>query len=553
MAGDESAIADGFYKDLEFGTGGLRGLLGAGTNRMNVYTVRRATCGFARYIASLGSDWMDRGVVVAYDCRRMSREFARETGLVLVAAGVRAFVFDHLCPTPELSYAVRQLGAAGGVMITASHNPSEYNGYKVYDAHGGQILTATAGRITAEIRGVSDVFDIPVAELSDAEERRMLQWLGQEVDDRYCQEVVAKIRVSGVSDAWRASLQVVYTPLHGTGNVPIQRVFQLAGYTQVSMVASQEAPDGEFPTVQSPNPEEPAAFAHALALARTVGADVVMGTDPDADRVGVAVRDEAGEYRLLTGNQVGGLLVDFVLHQRTQAGTLPANAIVFKTVVTSELGAQVARAYGVQVEDTLTGFKYIGDRIRHYEERGDGAFLFGYEESYGYLAADFVRDKDAVQICLLVAEMAAYYKAEQRTLLDALADLYERVGYFKEELVSATLPGRDGVEKIQSMMANLRHTGIKLLSLQLLAIEDYANGQRQRFDASGRKQAMEPINLPAADVLKYIFDGGSWLAVRPSGTEPKIKFYLGARGGSMEACEEIVLAMRETVDGFMTS
>lgn len=567
IAGDEAAISDRFYRDLEFGTGGLRGVLGAGTNRINVYTVRRATLGFARYIASMNPDWPLRGVVVAYDCRRMSRVFAQEVGLVLAAAGVRAFVFDHLCPTPELSFAVRQLGAAGGVMITASHNPPEYNGYKVYDQHGGQILTQAANRITQEIQGITDLFAVPLAEFSDAMDAQMFQWIGTDMDDQYCRQVVARIRTQAVTADQRAALKVVYTPLHGTGNLPVRHALQLAGYTQVFIEESQELPDGEFPTVKSPNPEEPAALEKALTLAQTTAADLAMGTDPDADRVGVAVRDGQGRYKLLTGNQVGGLLVDFVLQERAQAGTLPTHGIVFKTVVTSELGAQVARAYGVKVEDTLTGFKYIGDRIQHYEETGEGTFLFGYEESYGYLAADFVRDKDAVQICLLISEMAAAYKAQGRTLLQALDDLYRRVGYFQEELISATLPGRDGVEKIQALMATLRKTGMELDALPCHAVEDYEIGERRYLAPGGGSAApiagsgaahmmsvpsvdgktVETIPLPQADVLKYLYEGGSWLAVRPSGTEPKVKFYLGARASSAEDCELIIQDMRKRV------
>jgi phosphoglucomutase len=556
IMGNDAAITDRFYQDLAFGTGGLRGVLGAGTNRMNVYTIRRATLGFARYISALGTSAKEQGVVVAYDCRRMSREFALETGLVLAAAGVRAYVFDHLCPTPELSFAVRSLGAAGGIMITASHNPPEYNGYKVYDAYGGQVLTDAAKQIMTEIHDIDDMFTISVAGQQDAEQREMLRWLGQDMDDSYCREVVSNLCVPSLTDQARETLHVVYTPLHGTGNVPVRRVLQEAGYTQVSIVESQASPDGEFPTVKSPNPEEPAAFELALELAQRVKADIAMGTDPDADRVGIAVRARDGSYRLLTGNQVGGLLVDFVLRQRKAAGTLPKDGIVFKTVVTSELGAEVARSFGIAVEDTLTGFKYIGDRIQHYEDAGQGTFLFGYEESYGYLAADFVRDKDAVQICLLVAEMAAHYKSLGTTLLDALQRVYEQVGYFQEELVSATLPGRDGVVHMQRIMANLRSGGMQADGLALVAVEDYELRERRWVGKpapgdSAREHTSEPIALPKADVLKYVFEGGSWLAVRPSGTEPKIKFYLGARGNSAQSCEGTLQKMRATVQSLL--
>jgi phosphoglucomutase len=539
-------ITDSFYRDLEFGTGGLRGILGPGTNRMNIYTVRRASLGLARHIARQGEEAKRRGVVVGYDCRRMSQAFAAEVARVMAAAGVRAYVFEHLCPTPELSFAVRRLGTAAGVMITASHNPPEYNGYKVYNADGGQILPDEAEQVMAEINAIHDLFSIPLVELEEAQRKGLLTWVGAEVDKAYVEAVVKAVQDASVTPDARKQLRIVYTPLHGTGNRPVREALAAAGYSHVQVVASQEQPDGEFPTVKSPNPEEPEALSKAIEEARAAGADLVMGTDPDADRVGIAVRDRNGEFRLLTGNQVGGLLVDFLLGQRRGRGELPDNGVVFKTIVTSELGAAAARAYGMAVEDTLTGFKYIGDRIRHYEQTREKTFLFGYEESYGYLVAPIVRDKDAVQTCLLIAEMAAFHRLHGRTLLDALEDLYERVGYFQERLVSVTLPGADGLERIRRVMRRLREDGLPASDLGLKAVEDYDSSQRRRLDAG--KESVEALTLPRADVFKYLFEGGSWLAVRPSGTEPKLKLYLGAQGATQEECEQKIAELRRVAD-----
>lgn len=560
---DEANILECFYRDLEFGTGGLRGILGAGTNRMNIYTVRKATLGLAAYLSaqahptSILTLSMAKGgqpaadhvsesprvqVVIGYDCRRMSAEFALEAGRVLAAAGLRAYVFEHLCPTPELSYAVRELGAQAGIMITASHNPPEYNGYKLYGPDGGQILPDVAAAITDEIANINDVFGIASLPRNDAQSGGMLVWLGRELDERYYEAVVREVVQPRISSAERTGLKIVYSPLHGTGSLPVQEVLKRAGYANVFVVASQEQPDGEFPTVKSPNPEESEAFDLALQLAREVTADVVLATDPDADRVGVAVRDGVGEYHLLTGNQTGGLLLDFLIHQREWTGRLAQNSIVLKTIVTSDLGAVVAKAHGIAVEDTLTGFKYIGDRIRVYEEDGQKQFFFGYEESYGYLISPMVRDKDAVQSCLAIAEMAAYHKHKGRTLLEALQDLYERVGYFREELMSVTLPGVQGLDTIQAIMRHLRQNRVAVEGLSLTAVEDYQTGLRTVAEQQER------LTLPISDVLKYVFDNGTWLAVRPSGTEPKIKFYLGAQGRDLADCEAQLLRMRTAVN-----
>jgi phosphoglucomutase len=544
IANRPEEIRDRFYSELTFGTGGMRGILGAGTNRMNIYTIRRATRGLAQYIQSQGG--AEQGVVVGYDCRHMSREFALEVGRVLAAAGVKAYVFQHLCPTPELSYAVRHLQAAGGVMITASHNPPEYNGYTVYDNSGCQVLDEAAKAILREIDSIDDWFGVPAMDQREAEASGLLCWIGREVDEDYYRTVVRRIDLPSVSTADRSALKVVYSPLHGTGNVPVRTVLKAAGFTDVTVVPSQELPDGDFPTAKSPNPEERTAFAEALKLAQSIEADIALATDPDADRVGVAVRTADGEYTLLTGNQVGGLLVNFLLDQKQRSGELPANGIVFKTIVTSELGAEAARQYGVSVENTLTGFKYIGDRIRHYESTGEKQFLFGYEESYGYLVADFVRDKDAVQTCLLICLMAAHYRRQNMTLLDALEQLYKRVGYFREELMSATLPGADGMEKMAEIMAKVRREGVHVPGMKLEAREDYRTSERIVLDPStGQTVRVEKLTLPVSDVVKYVFAGGSWFALRPSGTEPKIKVYFGARGETEEECERILDQFRQ--------
>ncbi|WDM02932.1 phospho-sugar mutase [Alicyclobacillus cycloheptanicus] len=546
IAHDPAAIEERFYRDLAFGTGGLRGLLGAGTNRMNRYTVRKATAGLARYLHRNRPASAKQGVVIGYDCRRMSPEFALDAALVLAAQGIKAYLFDHLCPTPELSFAVRTLGAAAGVMVTASHNPPEYNGYKVYGPDGGQILPEAANAVTAEIQTVGDLFAVELARRQEAEADGRLIWVREEMDTAYVDAVVQSIRVAGVEQRDRQNLCIVYTPLHGTGNRTVRQSLAAAGYAQVYVVPEQEQPDGEFSTVRSPNPEEPDALSAAIALAGQVDADIVMGTDPDADRVGIAVR-HGGTYRLLTGNQVGGLLVEFWLRHKQAAGTLPHNGIVFKTIVTSGLGAAVAKRYGVTVEDTLTGFKYIGAKATQYEQTGAFAYLFGYEESYGYLAAPIVRDKDAVQICLLIAEMAAEYKRQGQTLVDGLEALYRQVGYFAESLISVTLPGVDGIRQIASSMERLRQEALFVEGMQLESVEDYLSGIRSFVD--GRPP--EELTLPQENVIKYNFSNGSWLAVRPSGTEPKLKVYLGAVGDGEAACQATLERMKRAMEGYL--
>lgn len=527
-------IEDRFYRDLEFGTGGLRGILGAGTNRMNIFTVRKATLGLLRHVVAKGRDYADKGVVIGFDCRRMSKTFSEECARVLAAHGVRAYLFPQICPTPVLSYAVRVLGAAAGIMITASHNPPEYNGYKVYDELGCQVLPEEATEILQQIEGIQDVFSIEVIDINEAVAAERIQYVSDDVGRSYVNQVVDGMTSTRVTNKMRESLSIVYSPLHGTGRLPVRECLQQAGYVNCHIVESQDEPDGEFPTVKSPNPEEKAAFEEALATASACEADVVLATDPDADRVGIAVRDETGEYHLLTGNQTGGLLVNYVLTTLKDEGKIPAGATMVKTIVTSEFGAKIAESYGIIVENTLTGFKYIGNRIEQYSRSSAQTFVFGYEESYGYLRDPFVRDKDAVQICLLVAEMCAYYKSRRMTVLEGLTELYEQVGYFGEELVSVTLPGQHGIKQIESMMEALRREPFHVSDVKLRVVEDYELGVRRCVAAEGDdSQTVEALTLPKSAVLKFIYDDGSWVAVRPSGTEPKIKFYLGVVGPNL--------------------
>lgn len=530
IEGNEKEMEDRFYKSLEFGTGGLRGVIGAGTNRMNTYTVRKATQGLAQYIAKQGEEAKQKGVAIAYDSRHKSPEFAQEAGLVLAQNGIKAFVFEELRPTPELSFAVRYLGATAGIVITASHNPPEYNGYKVYWSDGAQIATELADAITEEIGGVQDELQVQAMSLEEAQAQGLFQWLGKEVDEAY-QEKLRTLALQPSEN--NKDYKVVYTPLHGTGNIPVRRVLKDMGFENVYVVPEQELPDPNFSTVKSPNPEEHEAFKLAIALAEKEGADMIMGTDPDTDRAGVVVRNEEGEFTVLTGNQLGALLLDYLLSQREAQGTLPAKGVVIKTIVTSEIGAEVGKRYGLDTLDTLTGFKYIGEKIKQFEETKEKSFLFGYEESYGYLAGDFCRDKDAVQACLLAAEMGAYYQKQGLTVYQALLQLFSKVGYFKEDLVSLTLKGVEGVAKINQMMEDLRkQPPSQVGSVKVKEVKDYKAG----IDG-----------LPKANVLKFFLQDDSWFAARPSGTEPKIKFYFGVKGDSLEDTVSKLNTLKEEV------
>ncbi|CAI8722873.1 MULTISPECIES: phospho-sugar mutase [Bacillus cereus group] len=544
MKQDEKKIEDSFYKNLEFGTGGMRGELGAGTNRLNVYTVRKATKGLAHFIEKLGEEAKKRGVVVAYDSRHKSPEFAMEVAATLGAHGITTYVFESLRPTPVLSFAVRYLHTVSGIVLTASHNPPEYNGYKVYGEDGGQLPPKEADELISYVNEVEDELTVEVADVEQLKADGLLHIIGQEVDDAYLEQLKTVIINKEMVQEVGKDLKIVFTPLHGTSNIPARRGLEAVGFTDVTVVKEQELPDPNFSTVKSPNPEEHAAFELAIRDGEKVGADVLIATDPDADRLGVAVRNHAGEYQVLTGNQTGALMLDYLLSQKKQNGTLPENGVVLKTIVTSEIGRTIAKAYGLDTVDTLTGFKFIGEKIKQYEESGQYEFQFGYEESYGYLIRPFCRDKDAVQSVLFACEVAAYYKSQGKTLYNGLLEVFAKYGFFREDLVSLTLKGKDGAEKIQEMMASFRENPPKeVAGLTVNSVEDYkASIITSLID--GNK---EEIHLPKSNVLKYQLADGSWFCLRPSGTEPKIKFYFGVKDDSLQNSEQKLLAIKEDI------
>ncbi|HDR7669668.1 Phosphoglucomutase/phosphomannomutase family protein [Bacillus cereus] len=544
MKQDEKKIEDSFYKNLEFGTGGMRGELGAGTNRLNVYTVRKATQGLATFIEKLGEEAKKRGVVVAYDSRHKSPEFAMEVAATLGAHGITTYVFESLRPTPVLSFAVRYLHTVSGIVLTASHNPPEYNGYKVYGEDGGQLPPKEADELISYVNAVEDELTVEVANVEQLKADGLLHIIGQEVDDAYATElnnvIINKEMVQNVGK----DLKIVFTPLHGTSNISVRRGLEEVGFKDVTVVKEQELPDPNFSTVKSPNPEEHAAFEYAIRDGEKVGADVLIATDPDADRLGVAVRNHDGEFQVLTGNQTGALMLDYLLSQKKENGTLPENGVVLKTIVTSEIGRTIAKAYGLDTVDTLTGFKFIGEKIKQYEESGQYEFQFGYEESYGYLIRPFCRDKDAVQSVLFACEVAAYYKSQGKTLYDGLLEVFEKYGFFREDLVSLTLKGKDGAEQIQEMMATFRENPPKeVAGLTVVAVEDY----KASIVTSLQDGHKEEIHLPKSNVLKYQLEDGSWFCLRPSGTEPKIKFYFGVQDNSLQNSEQKLLTIKEDI------
>ncbi|WP_439740731.1 phospho-sugar mutase [Bacillus pseudomycoides] len=544
MKQDEKKIEDSFYKNLEFGTGGMRGELGAGTNRLNVYTVRKATKGLAHFIEKLGEEAKKRGVVVAYDSRHKSPEFAMEVAATLGAHGITTYVFESLRPTPVLSFAVRYLHTVSGIVLTASHNPPEYNGYKVYGEDGGQLPPKEADELISYVNEVEDELTVEVADVEQLKADGLLHIIGQEVDDAYLEQLKTVIINKEMVQEVGKDLKIVFTPLHGTSNIPARRGLEAVGFTDVTVVKEQELPDSNFSTVKSPNPEEHAAFELAIRDGEKVGADVLIATDPDADRLGVAVRNHAGEYQVLTGNQTGAIMLDYLLSQKKQNGTLPENGVVLKTIVTSEIGRTIAKAYGLDTVDTLTGFKFIGEKIKQYEESGQYEFQFGYEESYGYLIRPFCRDKDAVQSVLFACEVAAYYKSQGKTLYNGLLEVFAKYGFFREDLVSLTLKGKDGAEKIQEMMASFRENPPKeVAGLTVNSVEDY----KASIITSLEDGSKEEIHLPKSNVLKYQLADGSWFCLRPSGTEPKIKFYFGVKDDSLQNSEQKLLAIKEDI------
>ena len=510
IEGDENEIKERFYMDLEFGTAGLRGIIGAGINRMNIYTVRRATQGLANYIIKQGG--AAKGVAIAFDSRHMSPEFAEEAALTLAANGIKAYRFETLRPTPELSFAVRELGCIAGINITASHNPPEYNGYKVYWEDGAQFTPPHDKGVTEEVMAITDLSTVKTMGAQEAKAKGLYEIIGAAIDDKYIAQVKAQVVNQGAIDRMQDQITIVYTPLHGTGNIPVRKILE---GMNISVVKEQELPDGNFSTVRSPNPEEKDALTLALKQAEREDADLVFGTDPDCDRIGAGVKHD-GKYVLITGNQMGALLVNFVLNMKKDS--LNSKSTLVKTIVTSELGANIARSFGLQVAETLTGFKYIGDQINRYEKSGDREFIIGYEESYGYLVGTHARDKDAVVSSMLVCQMAAYYYNQGKTLIDALNDIYDKYGYYLDSLDTFVLKGIEGAQKIQSLMTEFRENGSKFFD-NIKKVYDFSKGI---------------ADLPKENVLKYIFEDGSWLAIRPSGTEPKLKVYYSIQDKSRE-------------------
>ena len=543
LAADEKAAEDAFYQPLSFGTAGMRGLLGAGINRMNIFTVRQATEGLARLMDSLDDAVKGRGVAISYDSRHFSPEFAIESAKVLGAHGIKAYVFETLRPTPELSFTVRHLNAYAGIMITASHNPKEYNGYKIYGEDGGQMPPKESDIITASIRE-ADMFEVPVKDEAELVEAGLLVKIGKDVDDAYLAEVKTVTVNQELIDTVGKDMKLVYSPLHGTGALIAGQALKNAGFENVTIVPEQAEPNGDFPTVKLPNPEDPEALAMGIALAKEQGADVVIAVDPDADRMGTAVRQPSGEYQLLTGNQIGAVLLNYLLTAKKAAGTLPANGALVKSIVSSEFAADIAKSFGVETINVLTGFKYIAEQIQHFEDTNEHTFLFGFEESYGYLVKSFARDKDSVQATVLLAEVAAYYKSLGKTLYDGLQELFEQYGYFVENTKSLTFAGIDGADKIASLMNKFRaETPAEFGGVKVAKVEDFSL-QTETDTATG---AVTPMTLPKAIVLKYWLADGSWVAVRPSGTEPKIKFYVGTKGATAQVADEELAAIQATI------
>lgn len=543
LAADEKAAEDAFYQPLSFGTAGMRGLLGAGINRMNIFTVRQATEGLARLMDSLDDAVKGRGVAISYDSRHFSPEFAIESAKVLGAHGIKAYVFETLRPTPELSFTVRHLNAYAGIMITASHNPKEYNGYKIYGEDGGQMPPKESDIITASIRE-ADMFEVPVKDEAELVEAGLLVKIGKDVDDAYLAEVKTVTVNQELIDTVGKDMKLVYSPLHGTGALIAGQALKNAGFENVTIVPEQAEPNGDFPTVKLPNPEDPEALAMGIALAKEQGADVVIAVDPDADRMGTAVRQPSGEYQLLTGNQIGAVLLNYLLTAKKAAGTLPASGALVKSIVSSEFAADIAKSFGVETINVLTGFKYIAEQIQHFEDTNEHTFLFGFEESYGYLVKSFARDKDSVQATVLLAEVAAYYKSLGKTLYDGLQELFEQYGYFVENTKSLTFAGIDGADKIASLMNKFRaETPAEFGGVKVAKVEDFSL-QTETDTATG---AVTPMTLPKANVVKYWLTDGSWVAVRPSGTEPKIKFYVGTKGATAQAADEELAAIQATI------
>lgn len=530
LENDDKEIQERFFQDLEFGTGGLRGILGAGVNRMNLYTVRRATQGLANTIMKECGE--KKGVAIAHDSRRMSPEFALDSALCLAANGIHAYLFESLRPTPELSFSVRKLGCIAGIVVTASHNPPEYNGYKVYWEDGAQIAYPKDEEIINEVKSITDFSEAKTMSKEEAVSKGLLTIIGKEIDDQYIEEL-KKLVIHPISDVSK-DMKIVYTPLHGTGNVPVRRILKELGFQNVYVVPEQELPDGEFPTVGYPNPEDPKVFTLARKLADQVGADLILATDPDADRLGIMVRDDKNEFVLFNGNMTGALICEYEFSQKAEQGSLPDNAALIKTIVTGNISDKIAEYYHARLIEVLTGFKYIGEQIKLFEQTGSNEYVFGYEESYGCLVGTHARDKDAVVAVMCLCEAAAYYKTKGITLYGQMNNIYEKYGYFKESLKSVTLKGIEGMQKIKDIMEGYRANPVKSAGdYKVLKLRDYKNDTITDMTTG----AITPTGLPKSDVLYFDLNDNAWCAVRPSGTEPKIKFYFGVKGSTMEDAE----------------
>ena len=544
---DEKTKEDAFYTNLEFGTAGMRGLIGAGTNRINIYVVRQATEGLARLIEEKGDEFKKRGVAIAYDSRHFSPEFAFESAAVLAKHGIKSYVFESLRPTPELSFAVRHLGTFAGIMITASHNPAPFNGYKVYGEDGGQMPPHDADALTDYIRAIENPFAIEVADVEAEKASGLIEVIGDAIDAEYLKEVKDVNINQKLIDEYGKDMKIVYTPLHGTGEMLARRALAQAGFDSVKVVEAQAVADPDFSTVKSPNPESQAAFALAEELGHKVGADVLVATDPDADRVGVEVLQKDGSYLNLSGNQIGAIMAKYILEAHKSAGTLPANAALCKSIVSTDLVTKIAESYGATMFNVLTGFKFIAEKIQEFEEKHNHTYMMGFEESFGYLIKPFVRDKDAIQAVLVVAELAAYYRSRGLTLADGIEEIYKEYGYFAEKTISVTLSGVDGAEQIKAIMAKFRDNGPKDFNATAISVTEDFKAQTSTA-ADGTVTA---LTTPPSDVLKYTLDDGSWIAVRPSGTEPKIKFYIAVVGDSNEDAQAKIAAIEAEINAFI--
>ena len=544
---DEKTKEDAFYTNLEFGTAGMRGLIGAGTNRINIYVVRQATEGLARLIESKGGNEKERGVAIAYDSRHFSPEFAFESAAVLAKHGIKSYVFESLRPTPELSFAVRHLNCFAGIMITASHNPAPFNGYKVYGEDGGQMPPHDADALTTYIRAIENPFTVEVADVEAEKASGLIEVIGEAVDVEYLKEVKDVNINPALIEEFGKDMKIVYTPLHGTGEMLARRALAQAGFDSVQVVEAQATPDPDFSTVKSPNPESQAAFALAEELGRQVGADVLVATDPDADRVGVEVLQKDGSYLNLSGNQIGAIMAKYILEAHKNAGTLPENAALCKSIVSTDLVTKIAESYGATMFNVLTGFKFIAEKIQEFEEKHNHTYMMGFEESFGYLIKPFVRDKDAIQAVLVVAELAAYYRSRGLTLADGIEEIYKEYGYYAEKTISVTLSGVDGAEQIKAIMAKFRENGPKEWNAtEITVVEDFKAQTSTAADGT-----VTALTTPPSDVLTYTLADGSWIAVRPSGTEPKIKFYIAVVGESNEDSQTKIANIKDEINAFV--